>query len=249
MKRLLLTAALVLAPALAHAEPAQEHYSAGRHSYRAGLYGRALEEFERSYAVSPSPNTNLYIARSLRELGRLAEAREHYRATIREAGERGAKYGAARDAAESELHDVEVRLERAEPPSAPVTTPSAAALAPAPAPAPGPARASVPAPALPERSPSAVTWATGGVAVVGLASFGVLYGLASDRYAYLEDHCTRTRDTACDDARSVGRTQESAAYVALGVGVVAAAVAIVSFVVAPDDDGNPRASRSWPLAF
>lgn len=238
-RRLLVVIALLFAPALAHAEPAQEHYSAGRESYRAGLYGRALEEFERSYAVSPSPNTRLYIARSLRELGRHAEAGEHYRATIREADERGAKYIPARHAAETELHDVDVRIERADPPP---SAPSPHAVAPAPVVESRPV-------VVTSRSPSALTWATGGVAVVGLASFGVLYGLASDRHAYLEDHCTRTRDAACDDARAVGRTQEGAAYVALGVGVVAAAVAIVSFVVAPGNDAKPRASRPWPLAF
>lgn len=237
---LVVMTALAFAPALAHADSAQQHYSTGRESYRAGLYGRALEEFERSYAATPSPNTHLYIARSLRELGRWTEAQEHYRQTIREAEERGAKYAAAREAAETELRDVEVRIERAE------AKPTSEAVATAPP----PPAARVEAPSTePRHGPSTVTWASGGVALVGLASFGVLYGLASDRYAYLEDHCTRTRDAACDDARTTGRTQEGAAYVALGVGVVAAAVTVISLVVAPSDDAKRKGARPWLVAF
>jgi tetratricopeptide (TPR) repeat protein len=235
MKRIVaLTVALLLATGTANAEPGLDHYTAGRDAYRAGQYAHALEEFEQSYAATPSPNTHLYIARSLRELGRFSEARESYRATIREAEERGAKYAGAREAAEAELRDLP-----AEPP-APAATPVA----------PPPQQPIVEAPVVtPAKSPSALTWTTGSIAVVGLASFGVLYGLASDRYAYLEDHCTRTRTAACDDALSTGRTEEGAAYVALGMGVVAAAITVVSLVVAPTSDGKPKAARPWLVAF
>lgn len=223
---------------IAQADPAHDHYTVGRDSYRAGLYGRALEEFELSYEAAPSPNTQLYVARSLRELGRWAEAAEHFRATIREAEERGAKYAAAREAAQAELRDVEVRIERAEPPK--VEAPPAA-------PAPPPV-----VDIRKEEPPSKVTtttWVSGGVAIAGAAVSGLFYGLASNRYAYLEDHCTRTRDASCDDARGTGRTEEGAAYVALGVAVVAAGVAIVSFVISSTPDSKPRAGRPWLLAF
>jgi hypothetical protein len=204
----------------------------------------------------------LYIARSLRELGRWTEARDHFRATIREAEERGAKYAGAREAAETELRDVEVRLERSDskaPEKAEKAAETAAPASPALAP-PTPATGASPAPVSAEapistttmRLPSALTWATGGVAVAGLASFGVLYGLASNRYSYLEDHCggTGARDAGCDDALSTGRTQEGVAYVALGVGVVAAAVAVVSYAMSSRVDDRPRARRPvWLVTF
>ena len=236
----------------ASANAAQERYTAGRESYRLGLFGRALEEFERSLALAPSPNTRLYIARSLRELGRWAEANDQYAATVREAEQRGGRYLATRDAAAVELADVKVRLERANasdgaPPPSSTSSPAPVAPAPLPAPAPGADTTS------PRRGPSTLTWVSGSVAVVGAASFAVLYGLAGNRFGYLEDNCARVRTPSCDDARTTGKTEEVAAYTALGVAVVAGAIAVYSLVSAPSSNAaalqpTPR-KLSWPLAF
>lgn len=236
-----LALAVALAAPLAHADAAgtraaQDLYTAGRESFHAALYGRALEDFERSLALSPSPNTRLYIARSLRELGRWNDAAEQYRATLREAEEKGPRYAATREAAEVELRDVEARLARKTPAVEPEVPPPAAAPLlerPAPvrlegAPTTGP-------------RPTTLTWITGGAAVAGFATSAVLYGLASDRYGYLEDNCRSLRDAACDDARSSGRRDETAAYVVLGVATALAAVSVVSFLTSSSP--APRAAK------
>ncbi|MDB5217583.1 MAG: hypothetical protein JWO86_5510 [Myxococcaceae bacterium] len=263
----------VAAPRAAHADDvtasapgsapnaAQEHYTAGRENYRLGLFGRALEEFERSIALAPSPNTRLYIARSLRELGRWAEANEQYAATVREAEQRGGRYLATRDAANVELADVKVRLERANandasgkdaattpvaPPAS--TTPPSSGASPAPASAPAASDS-----ASSHRAPTTLTWVSGAVAVAGAASFGVLYGLAGSRFGYLQDNCARVRTSSCDDARTTGKTEEVVAYAALGVAVVAGAITVYSLLRSPSSTAaaSSRSPRkvAWPLAF
>lgn len=229
-------------------EDAQRAYTSGRESYAAGLYGRALAAFERSFALLPSPNTRLYIARSLRELGRWSEAADALRTTIREAEERGGKYLATRDAATTELDDVVARIERAAPKPAPSAAPVAAAEPP-------PPPASAPSAEAPRSAPRArapigpVTWASTGVAVVAAAASGGLYALGSERYAFLESHCALARDASCDSARTTGRAEETASYVALGVAAVAAVTAVVTFAQGAPA-ASPRAGRTaWPLRF
>lgn len=103
--------------------------------------------------------------------------------------------------------------------------------------------------------PTALTWVSGGVAVAGVASFAVLYTLASNRYGYLESHCTTVRDAACDEARSAGQSQEGAAFIALGIAGVAAAISVVSLFVHPSETPSARSSapsiatRPWAIAF
>jgi hypothetical protein len=230
---------------------AQDLYTAGRESYHAALYGRALEEFERSLALASSPNTRLYIARSLRELGRWSEAAEQYRATVREAEEKGARYAATREAGQVELRDVEARLARATSPGE--TEP--------PVPPPPPVKVEISAPSVPVAAspeaapargprPTMLTWITGGAAVVGFAASGVLYGVASDRYSYLEDNCRSARNAACDDARTSGERDETVAYVFLGVATALAAVSVVSlFTSSAPPSRVSKEARRWPLAF
>ena len=90
--------------------------------------------------------------------------------------------------------------------------------------------------------------------MAGAASFGVFYGLAGGRFGYLEDNCARLRTSSCDDARTTGKTEEVVAYAALGVAVVASAIAVYSLVRAPETtspaSAQPRTRRiAWPLAF
>lgn len=230
-----LTLALSVSARPAHADDAQDHYTSGRESYRVGLYGRALEEFSLSLSLAPSPNTRLYIARTLRELGRWAEANEQYTKTVTEAEQRGGRYLATRDAATIELADVKQRLASAKHDEKEAT--------PAPSPPPPPPSPSAPPPPPATAGPTTVTWISGAVAVTGAASFALLYGLAANRYGYLEDNCARVRTSSCDDARTTGRTEELAAYSSLGVAVVAAAITVYSLVTAP-----PK-KEPWRVAF
>lgn len=53
---------------------AQERYQTGREHYRTGDFDAAREAFATSLQWVDSPNTRMYLGRSLRQLGRLAEA-------------------------------------------------------------------------------------------------------------------------------------------------------------------------------
>jgi hypothetical protein len=119
--RALLSAGLVALALLsdASAQPnlgfATRRYDRGVALYDRGAYDRALEEFRASMALYSSPNTRLYIGRTLRELGRLAEAAAELEAAAREAAERTAtepRYTATRDAATAERRALEPRLAR-----------------------------------------------------------------------------------------------------------------------------------------
>lgn len=66
----------------------------------------ALPKFQAVYEQTKSPNARLYVARSLRELGRIAEAYDEMAATVRDASARAEtekKYEQTRDAAAAEL--------------------------------------------------------------------------------------------------------------------------------------------------
>jgi tetratricopeptide (TPR) repeat protein len=244
------------APATSASNAAQAHYTVGRESYRLALYGRALEAFERSLALAPSPNTRLYIARSLRELGRWAEASDQYAATVREAEQRGGRYLATRGAANGGPVGDAGNAGNAAADAAP--SPGSAAPTDAHAPA-GPAADGEAS----HRGPTTLTWVSGGVAVAGAVTFTVLYGLAGNRFGYLQDNCARVRTSSCDDARTTGKTEEVVAYSALGVAVVAGALAVYSLVRSPSSAPSTSSSPStaagaagpsprkvaWPLAF
>jgi hypothetical protein len=78
-------------------------------------FAEALAALEQSYQLQPSPNSNLLIARCLRDLGRLVEALEHFQATENEARARVAageskKYRDTQEAAATEGSEVRQRL-------------------------------------------------------------------------------------------------------------------------------------------
>ncbi|MBW2527390.1 MAG: tetratricopeptide repeat protein [Deltaproteobacteria bacterium] len=64
------------------------HYKRGRQLFAAKRYAPALEQFDASLALMPSPNTELLRAHALRELGRKAEAMTSYERVMNEATER-----------------------------------------------------------------------------------------------------------------------------------------------------------------
>lgn len=114
-----ITLALAAAPSVAWAQDnaafAQQRFTRGSSLYDTRDFANALEEFRASLALYASPNTRLYIARCLRELGRFDEAVPEFERAMREAGDRAAtdpRYAATRDAAHNELVAVEPRVGR-----------------------------------------------------------------------------------------------------------------------------------------
>jgi hypothetical protein len=94
-----------------------QHFDAGRKAFEAGQFQQALTEFKSSLELQPSPNTRLYIARCFRQLGKIASAFTNFKLTSREATDRlnatGEKrYGATRDAANTEAGEIEAKVPR-----------------------------------------------------------------------------------------------------------------------------------------
>ncbi len=105
----LLVLSLSLVATSAHAgdsKAALEAFRAAQSRYEAKDYPGALESAKKALELSGSPNARLYVGRSLRELGRLAEAHFELERTLREArdlAEKDDKYAATRDAAAAEV--------------------------------------------------------------------------------------------------------------------------------------------------
>jgi hypothetical protein len=116
---LLLSLSLLAAPAIAAAQDntafAQQRFAQGTQLYDQHQWDPALTEFRQSISLYNSPNTRLYIARCLRELGRFDESVLEFERTAREAGDRAAtdpRYATTRDVANSELTAVRPRVGR-----------------------------------------------------------------------------------------------------------------------------------------
>lgn len=93
-------------PTPAEIAAATKKFREAQKKYEQKDYPAALELARMAHEVSNSPNARLYIARSLRELGRHAEAYEEMSIVVREATERAqseVKYEPTRDAAAAEL--------------------------------------------------------------------------------------------------------------------------------------------------
>jgi hypothetical protein len=117
--RVLLAAALmtVCAPAsvVAKAPDAVQQFASAQKLYDSGDYAAALPLFRKVLAHSGSPNARLYVARCLRELGRLPEAFEQMDTTQRDAALRAQtepKYAQTRDASAAERAILESRIGR-----------------------------------------------------------------------------------------------------------------------------------------
>ncbi len=84
---------------------AQLRFEEGLRQYDARDYEAALQSFLGALELSSSPNARLYVARCLRDLGRLAEAISEYHIAAREAEDlthSEARYAATQQAADSE---------------------------------------------------------------------------------------------------------------------------------------------------
>lgn len=89
-----------------NAAMAQERFGRGTTLYAQHDFTHALDEFQASLTLYGSPNTRLYVARCLRDLGRLDEAVPEYERASREAADRASvdpRYAATRDASQAEM--------------------------------------------------------------------------------------------------------------------------------------------------
>jgi len=94
-------------------EQAQALFLKGKQKFDARDYKGALENFRASVEIVQSPNTRLYVARALRELGNLVEAYAEFGRAAAEAKEHeheDGRYGKAAEAANAERADLGKRL-------------------------------------------------------------------------------------------------------------------------------------------
>jgi hypothetical protein len=89
---------------------ARKTFEVGNKLYDSRHYEEALAAFRASYQIVASPNSRLMIARSLRELGRNAEAYREYDAVIAEASRGGDRYRSSGEAATEERGELKSKI-------------------------------------------------------------------------------------------------------------------------------------------
>jgi hypothetical protein len=94
------------APAAADVEKATKLFVKGTDAFKANKFVPALEAFKQSYSLHPSPNSHLYIARCLAQLGKAREAWIEFDRTAEEATAGGAKYAQTHDSAIQERDEL-----------------------------------------------------------------------------------------------------------------------------------------------
>lgn len=126
-KRHLVLAALVTAPVLtggsvalampagppgaaADVHKATDLFKKATDLFKANKFAPALELFKQSYSLVPSPNSHLYIARCLAQLGDARNAWLEFDRTATEASAGGPKYAPTRDSALQERDEVAAKL-------------------------------------------------------------------------------------------------------------------------------------------
>jgi hypothetical protein len=115
LKSLLLACALATStlPAAAQDANVGKRFAAAQRLYDDGAYTPALAEFKALAAETGSPNADLYVARCLRELGRLVEAYEATTIAVRNAtakAEKDPKYVSTRNTAAADLAQLEPKV-------------------------------------------------------------------------------------------------------------------------------------------
>ena len=107
----LLTVTSLAARAVAKPLSLEKRFERAQKLHDAGRCKQALPLFEELTAATKSPNARLYVARCLKQVGRIAEAYEQMRATTREAATES-RYVATRNAAAAELAIIEPMVGR-----------------------------------------------------------------------------------------------------------------------------------------
>ncbi len=88
---------------------AQDAYQVGRERFRTGNFAAALDDFRRSLDLVDSPNTRMYLGRTLLQMGRAPEAYATLDRAASDADRRSAsepRYAATRDSARAEANDI-----------------------------------------------------------------------------------------------------------------------------------------------
>jgi hypothetical protein len=89
---------------------AKKTFEVGNKLYGSRHYEEALAAFRASYQIVASPNSHLMIARSLRELGRNADAYREYDAVVDEAARGGERYQSSGEAAKEERDELRSKI-------------------------------------------------------------------------------------------------------------------------------------------
>lgn len=133
-----LPALSVLGPSAAHAQApaaaatpsaadiaeAKKKFESASTLFKAGKYDKAIEDFRASYAKVQSPNSHLYVARCLREMGKLVDAYLEFEKVSAEAQTAGEKYAQTGETAKVERDELNTKLTLV---SVDVTTPESGA--------------------------------------------------------------------------------------------------------------------------
>lgn len=216
-------------------QAAQKMFEAGDALYEGKRYEEAAEAFRQSHGLVKSPNSRLMLARSLRELGRSAEAIVEFRGTIEDALSSAGRYPEAKQAATAELDalgadNVAAPVEQTKAPEEPPTTAverHQTAQTPKPKPDGHPMRT--------------YAWLATGVGAVGLSGFGVFAYLDRKTYRALDDDCP---DGQCrkDVSGRVerGQTYQLCANVGLALAVTGAAAATTLFLLSSPQTPEER---------
>jgi hypothetical protein len=97
-------------PAPADVQKATALFIKGTELFKAKKFGAAIEHFKQSYALVPSPNSHLYIARCLAGLDQARAAWLEFDRVADEASTAGAKYAPTHDSAIQERDDLGAKL-------------------------------------------------------------------------------------------------------------------------------------------
>lgn len=221
---------------------AQKLFEAGDALYESKRYEEASQAFRQSHSLVKSPNSRLMLARSLRELGHLEEAKTEFQGTIDDAAASFGRYPEAHKAATAEL----MALPSAAPQEADAKAPPHAPATPPPAQTPDTAPLAKP-PALTsdEKKPRPLriaAWASVGVATAGAVGFGVFGLLNRSTYKDLQASCPSGGCTSDPTSRvDRGETYQLFTNISLGVFSVGAIAATTLFLTSGSAD-KPQAA-------
>jgi len=241
LRAALIAAAVLFACPMARAqEPASPEresearrlYELGRSHYNLAEYDEAIAAFRSAYELRPAPELLYNLAQAYRLRGDCAQARDLFRAYVRESPEAANRVEVEGRIARLETCARERESTRApplerEPPR--VVTP--------------------PRPPLAEPDEGNASWlpltlGIGGLAV-GLVG-GVLYGLARVEFESLSDECLGR----CDPGRATPwPAVETASYVVLAAGGAIVAAGLVGWLLDSGDDGAEAARTSPSVAL
>jgi len=98
------------APAAEAVTEAKAHFEKGSNFFKSSKYAEALEEFRASYKAVNSPNSHLYIARCMRELGQLVDAYLEFEKVSAEAATSGEKYAQTGETAKVERDELNPKI-------------------------------------------------------------------------------------------------------------------------------------------